>query len=494
MDPITSGLVTNLLAAGLLNRVEAGRQQLHAVFREAEFHTELDAIETEFHTSLRDAIADGATEQELDEFADIVEHWDAVIERLEATSEGGEEDITGRNRLIFENETEAVDRLAREIAAVCGYELGTNPQLQQALKRAIAEAYRETVGSFGERLVETGLDAQFVAEANIEELGALDQLQDRLADLEERLTHPRFYELYRGDEAGRRRASRMVDPQALEFVSRPELEGKQAAQRLLVLGSGGSGKSRVLAELVANADPAIEHIIRPKAALQSPQDLQPLRSEAFQGDVLLVWDDIHAISPETNNTVFRKAVTELEEFLAPDHELHVLAAARSNRVDSLPGEISPDSSLWLPFEDVWLEAIEEEAIATLIEPGLTREFRLTVILGGWTAKVTDDRWLLDPGVGDGRDPILVDGVIEGERDAIPRFFGLPRKELSIGTVPVGLWVLIDALLCEDARRFQVLAVICFDAFDGVDRPERRCTVRSGSDCVSHDTVIATGNA
>lgn len=145
----------------------------------------------------------------------------------------------------------------------------------------VAEAYEEAVGSFGERLVDAGLDEQFVAEANIEELTALDQLQERLAELKEQLTYSRFYELYRGDAAGRRRASRMIDPQALEFVSRPELEGKQEAQRLLVLGPGGSGKSRVLAELVATADVAIEHIVRPRAALQSLQDLQPLRSEAF---------------------------------------------------------------------------------------------------------------------------------------------------------------------------------------------------------------------
>lgn len=32
MDPITTGLLTNLLAKGLLNRVDEGRQQLHTTF------------------------------------------------------------------------------------------------------------------------------------------------------------------------------------------------------------------------------------------------------------------------------------------------------------------------------------------------------------------------------------------------------------------------------------------------------------------------------
>ncbi len=371
MDPITTGLFTNLLAAGLLNRINNSPQKLQAVFQKAEFYAEIDAIETEFHRTLRDAIAERSAARETDELREIVDHWDAVVERLEASSNDSEGDT---DRLIFRSETDAIDQLSREIVAVHGYDLDTTPKLQQDLKRAVAEAYRVAVASFGERLVDAELDEQFVTEAAIEELAALDRLQDRLAELEERLTHPRFYELYRGDADGRRRASQMVDPQALEFVSRPELDEKRTSQRLLVLGPDGSGKSRALAELVATADPEIEHIIRPKAALQTPQDLKPLRSESFHGDVLLVWDDIHAISPETGNTVFRKAITELKELLEPEHELHVLAAARSNRVASLPGEIqSTDSQLWSAFETVELGGLDEEEIETLFDRVLAKE-------------------------------------------------------------------------------------------------------------------------
>lgn len=71
--------------------------------------------------------------------------------------------------------------------------------------------------------------------------------------------------------------------------------------------------------------------------------------------------------------MFRKAIFEFEEFLAPDHELHVLAAARSNQVESLLGDISTDSPLWTPFEDVWLEELDAGAIATLFDRVLAKE-------------------------------------------------------------------------------------------------------------------------
>ncbi|WP_330632142.1 hypothetical protein [Halocatena halophila] len=370
MDPITTGLGTNLLAAGLLNQGKKRYQQFQAVCRKADFHAEIDAIETEFHNSLRTAIEECTTAHELDDLADIGDHWETVIERLELSAGADDE----ADRLVFTSEQEAINRVAQEIGTVCRYDLETNPQLEQALKRAVTEAYKEAVGSFGERLVDAGLDQQFVAEANIEELAAIDALQDRLAEMHDRLSHPRLYELYHGNAAGRRQASQMIDPQALEFVSRPELDDNRDVQRLLVLGPGGSGKSRALAEFVATADQTIEHIIRPKAVLHTVTDLQPLRSESFQGDVLLVWDDIHAISPETGNTVFRKAVFELEEFLSPEHELHVIAAAQSKWVNLLPGNIErADSPLWSGFEIVELGDLTEDSIGTLFDRVVAKE-------------------------------------------------------------------------------------------------------------------------
>jgi tetratricopeptide (TPR) repeat protein len=90
--------------------------------------------------------------------------------------------------------------------------------------------------------------------------------------------------------------------------------------------------------------------------------------------VLLVWDDIHAISPETGNTVFRKAIDELEDILSPDLDLYVLAAARSNHVESLPGNVQKTGSpLWSEFEIIELAEFGEEAIEALFDRVLAKE-------------------------------------------------------------------------------------------------------------------------
>ncbi len=445
MDPITTGLGTNLLAAGLLNRGKKRYQQFQAACRKAEFHAEIDAIETEFHNSLRTAIEECTTAHELDDVADIGDHWGTVIERLKITAVADDD----ADRLVFTSEQEAVTRMAQEIGAVYGYDLATNPQLEQALKRAVTEAYEEAVYSFGERLVDAGLDQQFVAEANIEELAAIDALQDRLAEMHDRLSHPRLYELYPGDADGRRRASQMIDQQALEFVSRPELNNNRDAQRLLVLGPGGSGKSRALAELVATSDQTIEHIIRPKAALHTVSDLQPLRGELFQGDVLLVWDDIHEIGRETDNTLFRKMVFELEEFLSPEHELYVIAAAQSKWVNLLPGNIErTDSPLWSGFEIVELGDLAEESIGTLFDRGVAKE-GIDVPEGVRTAFVEKAK-KTDPS------PLYITSVVEtvdGMQVTMKDIEGLPEDALTIWQEQ---YEAIKA--ANDERRFILLAV------------------------------------
>lgn len=157
-------------------------------------------------------------------------------------------------------------------------------------------------------------------------------------------------------------------------MHRPELAGYQDAHRLLVLGTGGSGKSRSLAELVTTYSQEVDHVIVPRKPLQAPQDLIPLHQESFSGNVLLVWDDIHTICPERGNTVFRKAVDELTDRLSPDHTLHVLATSRTDQIDTLPGNVyQTDSSLWSTFEIVELEPLSVGAVTTLFDRALIKE-------------------------------------------------------------------------------------------------------------------------
>jgi tetratricopeptide (TPR) repeat protein len=373
MDPVTVGLATNLLAAGLTKGAAGSLRIWEDTLRKNEFSTAIDAVETEFNCSLKSAIEEVDTECETVELSGVEENWDEIVVELYGLDDTTEiEEELPSERLVFDSEEDAVEKIARTIANADGVDLDENPQLERELKRVVSEAYREAVDSFGDRIVEAGLAQEFVVETNIEEIEELDRLQDRIEELEQRFTQPKFYDLFTGDEEGRRRASKRIEPQALEFVSRPELEERGERDRLLLLGPGGSGKSRALAELVATYDQDVQHVIVPRAPLQSPQDLQPLRNESFEGDVLLVWDDIHSISPETDNTVFRKAIDELEDIL--DDDLHVLAAARSNHVESLPGDVQKTGSpLWSAFETIELAEFGEEEIEVLFDRVLAKE-------------------------------------------------------------------------------------------------------------------------
>lgn len=446
MDPVTVGIVTNLLAAGLMEGPVASRRRMQAVLRRAEFYAEIDAVETEFHRALRDAIEECDAGRETGELTGVAEKWDAIVERLYGASDGKDGEIDPSERLVFEDEADAVDRIARAIAFVDGYDLDETPQLEWELKRAVTEAYRVAVESFGERIVEADLTERFVAETAIEELAELDRLQERLETLEERFTRPRFYDLYRGDE-DRTRASRSIDPRTLDFVARPELEGTRECERLLVLGPGGSGKSRALAELVMTGNRDIEHVIIPRAALQSPQDLQPLRNESFEGDVLLVWDDIHAISPETGNTVFRKAVTELEDIL--DDDLHVLATARINQVESLPGDVwNTGSPLWSEFETAELETLGEKEIDALFDRVLADE--------GVAASEEVREAFVERALRTDPSPMYVTSVVEtaeSERLTMEDIEVLPEDSLAIWQEQYA-----DIKAANDERRFVLWAV------------------------------------
>jgi tetratricopeptide (TPR) repeat protein len=452
MNPVTVGLVTNLLAAGLTKGTTGSQRIWENTLRKNEFSPEIDAVETEFNRSLQNAIEAVDDESKTVELSGVEENWDEIVVQLYGLDDDTdpEEELEGESlseRLVFDNEEDAVEKIARAIADADGCDLNKNPQLERELKRAVSEAYREAVDSFGDRLVEAGLAQEFVVETNIEEIEELDRLQDRIEDLKQRFTQPKFYDLFAGDEEGRKRASKRIELQALEFVSRHELEESGECDRLLLLGPDGWGKSRALAELVATYDQNVQHVIVPRAPLQSPQDLQSLRNESFEGNVLLVWDDIHSISPETGNTIFRKAIDELEDLL--DHDLHVLAAASTDQVESLPGNVHKTRSpLWSEFKTIELETLNSEAIEVLFDRVLADE--------GVAASEEVREAFLQKALTTDPSPLYVISVVktaESEQLTMDDIEALPEDALAIWQDQYA-----DIKAANDERRFVLWAV------------------------------------
>jgi len=169
---------------------------------------------------------------------------------------------------------------------------------------------------------------------------------------------------------------RDTDPEeTARFVDRSELEDLPDTDRLLVVGPAGSGKTRVLEALARNYAEDVSTILSPKGSLPSlGQDEWAFEYDPFDGDVLLVWDDIHRIDENReDNRVFEDAVSALEETVADQgHALHVLAATRSGHISALPGAIGTaadvcdrNRGLWADFEPLELGVMDPSRLRKL---------------------------------------------------------------------------------------------------------------------------------
>jgi len=377
---VTEGVLVDiglgLSVVGLERATDAGRGQVASLLRKGKYSERVDDLGTKFSDILREAIADIDAETDTKELADVADDWERVVDQLER-QDAFERDEDGL--IVFESEDDAVRAIAEAIAAAQGYDLDDAPVLERELRRAVTAAYRRAISAFAAEIADSPLAEELATEASINAVSALRDVEERLTGLESLFTPAEFYELYPGDESGLAAAANDIEvEQRVEYVSRPELSGSRDAERVLLLGPGGAGKSRTMAERLRSYAHEVGHVVRPGPALQSASDLLPLQSESFDGDVLLVWDDIHDVSPETDNTVFRKAVTELETMLERDgHELHALATARTGHKGVLPGNYErSDSPLWEPFDVQHLEPLETERLAALVDRA-TSEYDVT---------------------------------------------------------------------------------------------------------------------
>ena len=359
---------TNLVAAGLLHTGGLTRERLRGAFREAEFSTELDDVETTFAATLEDSIADVESKRDTGELTGVVGRWDPIVRELYGLEEAAE--VGGVDRILFESAEEAIEEIAAAIARAAGFHLANTPGLEPDLKAAVAVAYHDAIGSFVERIGDTVAE-QFLVASGVEIHSQLHEIRRAVDDLRERFSRRR-YDLRSGNETGRERVVEKLSRELsgptdakVEYVPRPELEDYEDDKSLLLLGPGGSGKTRSLIELVRRHED-VAHIVHPRDVFQNPPDADRFVMETFEGDVLLVWDDIHEANPEDENEVVRKAVVELRDLLTPEFELHVLATGRIGQEESIPGDPDDDDGLWGGVERVELAGLGPEVLAQVI--------------------------------------------------------------------------------------------------------------------------------
>ena len=370
----------NLASTAVCTATSLGRTKTQRLVREHSIDKELDDLNTEFGNSLEAAIEEIDAGSETGELTGITDDWEEIAREVHGlstdetdTEESIDDASATQDRLAFASEEDAIEALAEAIASVQGFDLSKTPQLERELKEALTVAYRESLETFIDRIAGTELADALLVEAQLTELDELRSVLTRLERLEEKFATPRHYDLTDVAEEGLAAA----DPLALtgpdlEFVDRPDLAGHYDDRRCLLVGPGGSGKSRALADMVENYEREVRYVVRPREAFNDREDFRRLRREGFDDDVLLVWDDVHEVVPEQDNLLFRQTITKLEASLPEDTSVHVLAAARVEGLDNFSGDPrkSHGGDFWADFEVVELEPLTADVLAGIFQRAL----------------------------------------------------------------------------------------------------------------------------
>lgn len=117
MEEAAISIGTHLLLAGIVGATAWSQRELQTTFRQRTFSTEIDAVGTEFHSTLQDVISEVDQRSETNELTGVAQQWKAIIEHL-AERVPNEEEATAREseRVFFEDEEDAVDQISHALA------------------------------------------------------------------------------------------------------------------------------------------------------------------------------------------------------------------------------------------------------------------------------------------------------------------------------------------------------------------------------------------
>ncbi len=356
--PLLEGLAINLIAAGVARGFEGGQDKVRKTLRRRRY--DVDDLPAEFNDALRSEIEQLNQQNQNVLLTSLVENWGTVARELD--------DI----RVAFDSEEKAIDEITQAILTSEAVPGDPDQVVEERVRDAVTEAYQDAARKFRKRVAGTQLSEELDKEADIKIIEELDALTERLDELK----GPRYYETFDPVSERDKVVERLPLERDINFIDRPELETIDEFNRVLITGRAGSGKTRLLAEAIReNVSESIETILVPNhSALKHVSQIEVLEREEFTGDVLLVWDDIHAITEGGNNEVFEHLVSRLEALLNEEgNELHVFSTARSGRLSELPGNLPTDfttpKSFWYSFEEVRLEddRLSEEDLKRIAE-------------------------------------------------------------------------------------------------------------------------------
>ena len=353
--PLLEGVIASLLAAGAVKTTSKARKKTTKALRNRQFSKQLDPVAAEFNNALAERIESRADETENYQLQSIALHWEVIAEDIDAYE------------VVFETEKEAIQWLTDEVSSAADVDL--NEETRNDLQNLLAEEFAAAINDFRNRLDSANIETRFQEDLGIEIL----QRVDEIASAFDRFADQRRYKLFSFPEEREAVLAEILPKNPISFIDRKEIPEVTDPDRHIVIGPSGSGKSRIITEWIRRLpESAIAHVLIPDKRMLSPIDVNMLSRESFDGDLLLVWEDIHRIGESREDIVLERTLRELEHALSDaGYNLYTLLEARSGRLDDIPGTLPADfknrKSLWNAYTPLRVGGLNKRALYDIID-------------------------------------------------------------------------------------------------------------------------------
>ncbi|WP_231189060.1 hypothetical protein [Haladaptatus sp. DYF46] len=342
-----------LIGVGL----KIGGDILRDRIRTAEISDSISHLDTKFHTEFRDQLRRVADDNDEPELLGIAYGWDVIAKEVSDVE------------ISTSSAEEAVEILVTKIESYNETEL--NETSRQTLKRCLLIAYQETVSSFCSKLAGTDLGAELQIAQGNEVLEQLHDLEEKLSILVDQAGPFRPYTIFDMPEDHPSLRSFIKPSSETEYISRDSLPELSFTNKTLLLAPKGSGKTRTIHHLLKDI-PDVDYVFVPNN-ISDPMDTKNISYENFEGDVLLLWDDLQNLEERGSAGAFNSVINRLETNLSDSgHELHIFVTSDSGNISAIPGDPINEQGLWKEFMVVRVNEWNENSTKQLTQQVIDR--------------------------------------------------------------------------------------------------------------------------
>ena len=345
---ILEGVIAGVLTKGATSEVAKVHDYIREYFRSD------DPIATSFDELLSEQIEERAEEINSYALGNVSSHWSVITENIDIYQK------------TFNSEEEAIDWITEEIDSHKSVDLDEDDLRE--LRSILAQEYATAVSTFYDQVADDEeLQRRFQNDLGIKLLDELDDVRRTL----ERIADPSAYKIFEFPIQRGEIIDKLLPGDPIPFVDRQEVPENPEPGRQVILGPVGSGKTRIIAETIRRLpEDSVDYVVIPEQRFLSQEDARALGRRSFDGNLLLVWEDLHKVEKAGEGNIVKRTLAELRTALSPDQDFYTLLEARSGRLDDIPGRLPQDfdndDSFWSDYEPLQVNVVEKETLQGII--------------------------------------------------------------------------------------------------------------------------------